>query len=121
MANEIQVSANLTYAKGGMASESLVTTGQNVTWTGTRSIKRTFTVNNSDTTIPLPEGTLGLAMFKNLDATNTINIKTASGGTVIVSLQPGECALFRFGSGVTAPVAISSAGTPEMEYAILEA
>jgi hypothetical protein len=60
----------------------------------------------------------GVFWGKNLDSTNTINILVNSGGTVICEIQPGEAWMFRFGYGVTSPVAQSLAGTPLLNYVI---
>jgi hypothetical protein len=61
-----------------------------------------------------------MAWFRNLDSTNTISIKTAVAGTIIISLLPGWFALLPLGSGVSLPSAVASAGTPLLEYAILQ-
>lgn len=62
--------------------------------------------------------TLGYAWFKNLDATNFVQIKTATSGTLMVKLKPGEAASFRFGSGITAPYIIADTASCRVEYVI---
>lgn len=121
MANELQITTGYTYSKNGVGSYQRSQSGNNVSVNGNNFVDGVLSVTTSDTTIPLGpvSGALGWAWFKNLDAVNTINIKVAAAGTIILSLLPGEACCFRFGSGVTAPVAIAVGATSLMEYCIL--
>jgi len=64
--------------------------------------------------------TLGWACLKNNDPTNYVDILTALSGTDIIRLKPGEPALFRFGSGITAPAAQANTAAVLLEFLILE-
>lgn len=88
-----------------------------------RSVEDILLVNTTDTTIPLlSAGTLGYAVFLNLDPTNPIDLKVAAAGTIIARLDAnGGCALLKIGSGITAPVAIANTATCRMRYKIWEA
>lgn len=123
MANSATVTNSGSYTNGTETWGMPGVTAKTVSIAGNPATMGVLTVNNADTTIPLGNisGTLGVYSFKNLDSTNTINIKHAAAGTVILSILPGECWQGRFGSGVTAPVAISSASTPLLEYFIAPA
>lgn len=99
------------------------------TVTGTNSVhqRQTIPTDASGTAISLGVGgtggiaTLGYGIFVNRDATNYIELMTAVSGTKIAKLFPGEVAMFRFGSGVTAPAAIANSTACLLEYLIVEA
>lgn len=98
--------------------------GQSITQTGTRLACGIQTLTTSPGALDiavLGGGTLGRFFFKNLDATNNAVILTGTGGVLAITLLPGECAMGRFGSGVTAPFVESSASTVKLQYAIAEA
>lgn len=65
--------------------------------------------------------TLGIMILVNLDPTNYIEVKHATGGTVIAKLFPkGSVAGLNFcvlqvGSGITAPFVIANSSACEME------
>lgn len=69
----------------------------------------------------LSGATLGYALFKNLDATNYVEIRVADDGADIIKLRPGKIALFEFGSDVTAPFAIANTAACRVKYKIWEA
>jgi hypothetical protein len=127
MANEIQVTAKLSYtnAAKNIANQflqipngvgSFNITGQNYS-AGTKS----FPTTAGGTAIPLGGvGTLGWAMFLNLDSTNYVQILNAASGTVLIRLNAGEIALFRFDAGVTAPVILANTAAVEVQWLILE-
>ncbi len=48
------------------------------------------------------------AMFVNRDATNYVELKTGTGGTIVAKLLPGEWAIIPLGSGMQAPYAIAN-------------
>jgi hypothetical protein len=62
---------------------------------------------------------LGWAFFKNLDETNYVELRSATGaGNDIIRIDPLCCAFFRFGSDVSAPFAIANTATVQLEYVI---
>jgi hypothetical protein len=61
---------------------------------------------------------LGWAFFKNLDETNYVELRVATGGSKIIRIDPLCLAFFRFGSDVTAPFAIANTATVQLEYVI---
>ncbi len=70
--------------------------------------------------IPIPGGTLGTFCFMNLDAAIVMSITPATGGTVTMIMNAGECLIGRFGGSVTAPFAFSASGTPVLRYRVNE-
>lgn len=121
MANELTLSGSITFND---TDETAAVSALNASMTGTRFIHSRQSVGfSADEVVELGEltgATLGWAYFKNLDSTNFVQIKTASSGTAIVKLKPGEFALFRFGSGVTAPYAIANTAACLLEFRIYE-
>jgi hypothetical protein len=93
------------------------------TFTGSKFTHGRQAIGNTEEAINLGEATGGGGWFAavNRDATNSISIRQATGATNFCTLQPGEWCAFRFSTSTTAPYAISSAGTPELEYYVLVA
>jgi hypothetical protein len=119
MANELTVNASLAYEDSEGSDVSLAVADDLVNVSTKKFIKAKQNIGTTEEAIGLGEVTsLGWAMFKNCDATNYIEIKTGTGGTVIMKLLAGECAMFRFGSGITAPYAIANVAC-QMEYLIV--
>lgn len=126
MASEIQASAQLGYTNtpagiplqslGSQGTKFFNITGKNYSG-GTMSVPTTA----GGTAIPKGSiGTLGWAVFINNDATNYIQLMSAVSGTVFIKLLPGEFALFRFDSGISAPAAISNTAPCLLEFLMLE-
>jgi hypothetical protein len=122
MANEVHLRVQLTFAKSGfsVALDSLVVTA-NVT--GSRAIHNRQTIGTSEEAIVLGEVVPSSGYFacRNLDSTNFVSLKPASGGTVFAIIMPGECALFRWPSTVTAPYAQANTASVDIEYVQLPA
>lgn len=78
------------------------------------------TANGTAFVVPAAIGTCGWALFKNLDATNYVEVGVQSGGTFYptVKLKAGEVALFRLASN--APYGLANTGSVSVEYTILE-
>lgn len=126
MANEITVAASLAYANSaiGISGVTLAITAPGLfTISGSKFVQNVMSVPTTagGTAIPLGSvGTLGWAMFKNLDNAHFVEIYNAVAGTKLVRINPGEIALFRFAQSVTAPAAIADTGAVNMEYLILD-
>lgn len=121
MSGTVTVTTSLNVLTAEGQSENLGGSQLTFTQTGKRLVKNILQTSTSEAAIPLPGGTLGWASFKNLDPTNNISLRIASGGVAAITLPPGGVALFPIGAGCTAPYAIASAGTPDLAYEILEA
>lgn len=125
MANEITVTGSLGYANSAVsvAAQLLAISASTFTIVGSRYVEGLFSVPTTvnGTAIPIPAGTLGWAIIKNNDATNYVELMSAVSGTVFAKLAPGEVALFRFPSAITAPAAIANTSAVKIQYLILEA
>lgn len=123
MANELTVTASLEFNATGINIPALENVDFNVS--GTEFIHQRQPIGTSEEAINLGSlsgQTLGWAIFKNLDSTNYIEIRSATGdGNDIIKLPPGGVALFHFGSDVTAPYAIANTSECLLEYRIHEA
>ncbi len=121
--NEITSSASLSYTNTakGIATTALSSPPSFFTVTGYNVNNSTMNVPTSATAIPLGSvGTPGWAYFKNLDATNYVDIMTATGGTAFIRLQPHEFCMFRFTPAVTTPAAIAHTSAVLVQYMIIE-
>ena len=119
MANEVTLTATLNYADSEGSNETLQVADKQANVASKIYTKNKQNIGTTEEAIKLGEvASLGWAIFINRDPTNFINIKAGTGGTVIVKLLPGELAMFRFGSGITAPFAIADTAPCQLEYMI---
>ncbi len=122
MANEITLAAALSYMDSESENLGLaLPVGTQQSITTKRVSMGKLSVAITDTTIPVSTlSALGYFLFINRDPTNIINIKTVAAGTIILKLDPVNGFAFgRFGSGITAPVAIASVAICQMDFMIL--
>ena len=122
MANEVTVTATLVYSDGSVASFTRTLSALGVTVTTKKFIHHVQSIGTSEEALDLGElvAPLGWAWFKNLDSTNYVEVRMATGASNDhVRMNAGEPALFRFGSDVTAPFAIANASAVLLEYIIV--
>lgn len=120
MANEITLTGSLVYEDSELADEFLQILEKQITISTKKYVKAKQNIGTSEEAIGLGEVTsLGWAMFINRDSTNFIQLRTATSGTAFAKITAGSFALFRFGSGITAPYAIADTAACQMEYLIL--
>ena len=120
MANELTLTASLDYEDSEGSEDSLQITDLLVSVTTKKFVHVKQNIGTSEEALVLGEVTsLGYAIFKNRDATNFVSIRAGTGGTLIIKLLAGEVAMFRFGSGVTAPYAIADTSACQLEYVII--
>ena len=125
MANEITVAASLSYTNTplGIPTQTLAASYQ-ATIAGKNYQSGTMAVPTTagGTAIPLGSlATLGLAIFKNLDASNYVTLLTAAGGTQIIRIPAGQSAgPFIFDPALTAPAALAHTAVVLLEYEWLE-
>ncbi len=123
MASEIQVTGSLQYTNSAknIAQKLLSLTAANFSITGSNYNAGTATVGTTASDVPLGGlGNIGWCIFKNNDATNYVQLKTGTAGTVFAQLLPGEIALFRMDPSVTAPAWIAHTASCEVEFLMLE-
>lgn len=120
MADEITIVAKLTVAKGNLSSLARgAANGITPDMAGTPVIHNTQQIGTSEEAIVMGDvSTPGWAWFKNLDDTNYVEIRPATGVADLLRLNPGEECVFRFAADATAPFAIANTGAVYIEYVI---
>jgi hypothetical protein len=120
MANEITVNGSLVYEDSEDMAASMSQLNDIINVTTKKPFRNRQTITTSEVAINLGGvASLGWMMFKNLDETNYIEIKTGTGGTVIGKMLAGESyGPVRCGSGITAPYAIANTASCDMEVMI---
>lgn len=121
MANEGTKTGTLNWKKGDRKI-SFGSQGEKFDVTGNDYIARTQVLSTSEEALDLGEITTpGMCMFRNNSTTTgeNISIRPATGAANMIKLLPGEEA-GPFRLEATAPFAIAAAGTPELEYVIIE-
>lgn len=119
MANELTLTGILAYSDSEGSEVSMDFTEIAATLSSKKFSHVKHNVGITEEAMLLGEVTsLGFCLIKNLDATNFVEIRSATGSTKIVKVLPGKGALFQFGSGVTAPYIIADTGACQCEYLI---
>lgn len=131
MANEITVTSSLYYANplAGVTilpiGISLNAYGQQPTLTfnitGKNFAPGSLNASVGGVVVPTSNLTnLGWSMFINQDQTNFVQVIGNPGAVILAKMLPGEPALFRVDSSFTSLTLKAGAGTPLVEYFILE-
>lgn len=122
MANELQVTIHVTFAKSGLPSKDLgSTTPISITVAGAILYENIQEVGTSQEPLDITGiATLGLFYAKNLDPTLNINIRPGTGLTDLVELRPGEACLFRLQSGITPYIVANGVGPAQLHYCIFD-
>lgn len=121
MANEITHTNSLSFQKDGVTGNTLAVAGAQHSVSGYRYFRQVQSVTTTEAALQLGSlATLGWCFMKNLDATNFVQLKTATAGALMLKLKAGESGCFRFGSDVTAPFIIADTATCKLEYMIVE-
>jgi hypothetical protein len=121
-ASPISVTSILSLSSAPISTQ-LTVSGLAVAMTGSKYVQGVMNVPTTPggTAIPVSAlANLGYAMLVNLDTTNYVQVLSAVSGTVVLKLLPGDVALFRFDSGITAPALLAHTGTVNVQYLILE-
>jgi len=120
MASEITVNASLVYEDAEGSAGSLSNSDDIISVTTKKIARHRQAIATSDTVINLGGiSSMGWFMLKNLDTVNYVEIKTASSGTIIGKMLPGETyGPVRIGSGVTAPAAIANSASCDIDVLI---
>ena len=122
MADEITLTAAIAYEDSEDSDILLaLPTDVQVTVSTKKFVHAKQSIGLSEEAIGLGEVTsLGWSIFINRDSANFINLKTGTGGTIIMKIPAGKCAgPFLFGSGITAPFAIADTAACQLEYLIV--
>lgn len=117
MANELNLSASLSFSKGGAVVDKALTATISVT--GDAFSHEILSIAITTPTLLVESaslGTPGYVFIKNLDATNFVSVGIT--GSYTVKLKAGEFALFRYAS--TSLYAVADTAACLVEYIIIE-
>ena len=119
MANELTLSASVSYEKGNVEEISRAISSLLATVSGSGFIHNVQAIGTSEEALNLAAVTIagGWAFLKNLDDTNYLEVRSGTGASNdIIRLNAGEFALLRWGSDITAPYAIANTAECLLEY-----
>jgi hypothetical protein len=118
MANEITAGGSLVFAKTTSAGRLAIT--DRITMTGDQYVQKTQSVGTTEETIDKGDiTTIGYCLFKNLDATNYVELASST-GIYTIKLLAGEAAgPIRWGG--TNVLARANTTTVIMEYLLISA
>lgn len=119
MASELALSASMSYQKGA-DSASTGKSGVKLTVAGTEYVEVIQTVGTTEEALLLGDcATLGYIFIENLDPTNFVSIRHATGTSNVIKIVAGGFALFQFES--TAPFVIANTAPVRIRFLLLEA
>lgn len=122
MADEIRIRAQLSFAKSGRSASA--DSGElSVTMAGSKGFETQQTVGTAEEALLLGEVLAPNTHYyiENLDATNPVDLKPASGGTVTTRIGPGRVALGQFGPSVTAPFVVAITAAVDIKICLVQA
>lgn len=130
MANEVTLGASLAYDDGKLSkSVSITDVVKSIAGATARYTETVQLVGTAEEAIDLGEVSApGFALFQNLDDTNYIELRVATGGAKFAKLRAdtnddghGGFAILELGSGAQAPFAIANTDPCRMRVFIVEA
>lgn len=122
MANEIQVSAYLGFSKDGNTGQRNVGL-RKFTMTGNLHADHEQSVGITEEALRLGDiagASLGFCLIENLDATNFVSLRRATGESDFMKIKAGEFCLFRFDADATAPFIIADTAAVRIRVFLLE-
>ncbi len=120
MANEVTISASLGYSDGDDVDVSVAVQNQQRTPTTKRPLKTIQAIGTAEEALQVGDGaSFGDLWVRNLDATNFVNVKVATGGAICAKLLPGRFMLIPLGSGMQAPFAIADTAACNVEIMVV--
>ena len=118
MADEATVTTSLQFVKGSVSTK-LSDSASTFDVAGTRYIRNVQNVGTSEEALDMGDITdPGWSYFKNIDATNYVEIRAATGDTAFIRLKPGEHQCFRMVA--TAPFVIANTSAIDLLYMIVQ-
>lgn len=119
MANEATVTTSLQFKKGSV-DLTLNDAASTFDVSGTKYVRGVQNVGTSEEALDMGDITSpGWCYMRNLDSSNFVQIRAATGDTAFMRLNAGEHACFRLVA--TAPFAIADTSALDLEYMIVEA
>lgn len=123
MANEASVVTMMTFAKGNVSSIARgSTTAFTLNVSGAKYHQGVQNIGTSEEQISFGDITNpGMCFLKNLDATNYVEIRAATGTADLMKIPAGKVAVFQFAADCTAPYAIADTASVNLEVFVVEA
>lgn len=123
MANEISVSAALSFVKGS-SSANLYPDPLTPTMSGGQYVKHRQTVGfaaSEALNLGPDVAAGGWCLIVNRDATNYVKVFGATGETALIRMRAGEFCLFRLDAGATAPHVQADTAACDIDVLLLDA
>lgn len=118
MANEATVTTSLQFKKGNV-DLTLSDAAKKFDVTGTRYQRAVQNVGTSEEALDMGDITdPGWAYFRNLDTSNYVEIRAATGDAACIRINAGESCCFRLVA--TAPFVIANTASLDLEYMIVQ-
>lgn len=120
MSDEVELNASLRYddSEGTETFLELVEGLFDVTTKKVTRLKQN--VGTTEEALLLGDvSSLGWVLVINRDATNYVNVKTGTSGTIFAKIPPGAPLLLHFGSGVTAPYVIADTAACDLDILLI--
>ncbi len=120
MANEGTIKTFFKFVKNGVSVLVELATLQ-FDVAGTNVLDHVQSIGTSEEAITLGDITVGgYARFENLDSTNFIELRQATGASDFCRLLAGDVAIFRISPDMTAPFAIADTASCDMRVTIID-
>jgi hypothetical protein len=121
MANELSITASMTFAKGPTTAR-MGRGGVLASVTGTKVADLIQEIGTAAEALMLGDiSTPGYVLIENLDATNFVSIRAGSGGTNLIDIPPNTTAgPFKL-SSASSPHAIADTAPVKIRYLLVEA
>ena len=118
MANELSLSnLTITFSKSGSPSVYFKPATITPTVAGTQIMDNVQNIGTSEVAILLGDvATGGYWFVQNMDATNFVTLRSATGVTGLIKLLAGEWAIFRTNAGAAAPFAIADTAACDVRF-----
>jgi len=118
MANELTLSGlSIAFSKANVPPTSVNVAGISVTVSGTQWMDNVQAVGTSEEAILMGDVAAGGYMLvQNMDATNFVSLRQATGAANFMKLLAGEFAIFRLSPDATAPFAIADTASVNVRF-----
>lgn len=123
MADEITVNCRLQVTKdaSNIDDPPILSPPDKIDWSGTERLDMIVKVGTSEEALPMTDITTpGWCYAENLDTTNYVSIRSATGVAACLELKPGEGYPFRLARTATAPFAIANTAEVRMRWVVYE-
>lgn len=118
MANELSLSGlTIAFSKTAMPTVNFTAATITPTVSGTQIMDNIQSVGTSEQAVLLGDvATGGYWFVQNMDPTNFVSIRQATGGTNFIKLLAGEWAIFRVSASSAAPYVIADTATCNVRF-----